>query len=292
MADEHDDFQIPSSSPWVSSAGRVAHPGSPVGGGGPGRFRVPTSLGTEENGLEPLHHPDSPVGRQMVPGAKEREQLDDYGVPFDKSKELDVKSTEETPANAPPATQPTTFKITKNAGNVDIDVEYKLLADGKDTKAGREWSAHCKMNPTKIKHGYPQVMLDDKDIVIDIVGKAFIKGVVTIQVLYGANATPTSRAAYGRGTTTEDKKNGDVTVGFHESKHVEDFIHWFKNEPFPVFNGKKGMTETKFNEVGDAWEEAVLKYFEDSETYTVKKTDEVGSPTLSDYVKKNPGFVE
>ncbi|MFO0945589.1 MAG: hypothetical protein U1D30_06545 [Planctomycetota bacterium] len=290
MGDEQDNSPNTSSSPWVSSSGRVANPNAPLGCGGPGRFRSPSSLGSDENGLDPIHHPDSPVGRKLIPGTDEKQRLIEDGVPFDQSKELDVKTIEETPANAPPATQPTSFKITKKAGNVDIDVEVKLVADGKDNKAGREWNAKCQMDPSKIKHSYPQVMLDDNNIVTDIVGSAFIKGTVTIQVLYGANAKPTARAAYGRGTTPDDIKNGDVTVGFHESKHVADFINWFKTKDFPAFTGKKGMTETKFNEVGDAWEAAVLKYFEDAETDTKKKTDEVGSTTLSDYQKKHPGF--
>lgn len=57
------------SSPWISSFGEIAHPDSPRGGGGLGRFTIPgplRPLQAEGRRSEALPHPQSPAGRNVL----------------------------------------------------------------------------------------------------------------------------------------------------------------------------------------------------------------------------------
>jgi len=49
---------------WISSAGEIAHPGSPRGGGGAGGFRSARPLGTDDP--SGLPHPQSPKARSLL----------------------------------------------------------------------------------------------------------------------------------------------------------------------------------------------------------------------------------
>jgi hypothetical protein len=59
------------SSPWINFEGMVAHPDSPRGGGGPGRFRVPSMLGAQGNDSRLVPHPHAPASRYRLLTAKE-----------------------------------------------------------------------------------------------------------------------------------------------------------------------------------------------------------------------------
>lgn len=266
-------------SPWVSSSGVVAHPDAPEGGGGDGHFRIARSLGTDGNTSDLLPNPDAPAPRDRVLTDADTERLQNEGVPLDGSNTA-----------APPA-KPANFKITGS----EVDVE--ILADGTDRGAGREWSAKTVLNPTGVKAEYPTPEMENtgkppskKDKVIKLHGKYAVKGKVTLQVLYGTNAKPSSPAAYGRGTTSDDKSKKNTTVAFHESCHMDDFVQWMKKKTLPAFKGKVGMTEEEYDKACTDCDAAIDQYFADAETDSRTKTDEVGSPTLSDYKKSHPGY--
>ena len=53
-------------SPWLSSNDERAHPSSPVGGGGPGKFIVPIAFGRDRNNSDPIAHPLSPNARSRA----------------------------------------------------------------------------------------------------------------------------------------------------------------------------------------------------------------------------------
>jgi hypothetical protein len=285
------------SSPWVSSNGVVAHLDSPLGGGGPGHFVGARSLGLEGNNSDPIPHPQSPAARYRLLTGDDVERLVQEGVP------LDVKNPSQPPGTVPiqppPATQTSTFKIQRStAGKENIDVEVQVLADGSDTKPGRDWSAHTVVDPSGAKQAFPERFIDEADAkkptdqqkVLELKGVYSITGKVTIQVRYGSQAKPTHLAAYGRGTTDDDKSKGTRTVGFHESCHLADFVSWLKTKPLPKFNGAVGMTVKKYEEECDASEAAFEKYFADAEADSIGKTDDVGSPTLTEYKKTHPGY--
>ena len=58
-------------------------------------------------------------------------------------------------------------------------------------------------------------------------GPVEIKGTVKIQTSYNPSAKPADPSAYGRGTTPEDKKAGNTSLGFHESGCGLDLM-WFR----------------------------------------------------------------
>ena len=51
--------------PWLGQSGIVAHPNSPAGGGGPGRFVTPGVLGACQDNFSQLPHPQSPAARTV-----------------------------------------------------------------------------------------------------------------------------------------------------------------------------------------------------------------------------------
>jgi hypothetical protein len=53
-------------SPWLSANDERAHPSSPVGGGGPGKFFVPIAFGRDRNNSDPIAHPLSPNARSRA----------------------------------------------------------------------------------------------------------------------------------------------------------------------------------------------------------------------------------
>lgn len=66
-----DDLSRTSSSLWTTASGEVAHPDSPRGGGGPGRFACSGPLGINPHSAD-LPHPQSPSGRHLLATDAER----------------------------------------------------------------------------------------------------------------------------------------------------------------------------------------------------------------------------
>lgn len=90
---------------------------------------------------------------------------------------------------------------------------------------------------------------------------------------------PDSFSCYGRGTTPEDVRAGNVTLGFHESCHRNDFVAYLKAHPLP--DPPKltiGMTGSQFEEAVAAFQKAFSAYFKDMDEDSFKRTDEVGYP--------------
>lgn len=294
MADKLPDPRT-ASSPWVGWSGVAAHPDAPLGGGGPGGFSSAASLGFEGNNADPIAHPQSPVARYRTLTGEDIQKLRDQGVLIAEG----LEPAEAGPtANAPPVTQPTTFRITRVvAGKEDIEVLVEVLADGKDLRGGRDWNAATSLDPKGLHPSYPTWEISDADAdkpksqqrILRLVGVYSITGSVTIQIKYGALAKPDSPAAYGRGTTSQDKQKGDTTVGFHESCHVSDYTSWLKSRALPSFAGRVGMTVTQYENACTACDAAIEKYFADAEAASKTNTDEVGNPTLSAYKVAHPG---
>lgn len=202
-------------------------------------------------------------------------------------------------ANGPPVTQPTTFKISRLiAGKEAIDVTVQVLADGRDLRGGREWSAHTFLDPTGVNRSYPVPEFSAADSnkpesqqrIVKLHGVYSASGTITIQIKYGSMAKPDSPAAYGRGTTAQDKQKGDTTVGFHESCHLSDYVGWLRTRPLPGFAGRVGMTGQQYEDACTACDEAFDKYFADAEAASTTSTDEVGNPTLSAYKAAHPDY--
>lgn len=177
--------------------------------------------------------------------------------------------------NPPPVTSPGTTKIN------GIDVTIK--ADGSDD------SVTVAETVIEFDKGtVPRYKFDSNKIITELTGPIPTLS-ATIQTLYASDAKPTDPSAYGRGTTKEDKSNGNITVGFHESCHRQDYQDFIRNNIPPQFEGKVGMTEKQYKDAMQRYPKSIDAYFAKATKYSKDKTDEVGSPTLSKYMaKKKP----
>jgi hypothetical protein len=122
--------------------------------------------------------------------------------------------------------------------------------------------------------------------------KATLTMDITIQTFYGEDVKATSLSGYGRGTTKEDKASGDVTLGFHESNHRQDYVNFVKNFKPPRFSGKVGMRVRDFKKAAQEFEakckQAVGGFEKAAHEQSEKETDEVGHKR-SQYLKDHPG---
>ncbi len=101
-------------------------------------------------------------------------------------------------------------------------------------------------------------------------------GPITIQTVYGPGASKNGLSLYGRGTTEEDKANGNITLGFHESCHRLDYVEYLASNPLPAFPLKAGMTVQQYNTAQEIFEQKYHAYIVAIGDYSVQRTDEVG----------------
>ena len=99
---------------------------------------------------------------------------------------------------------------------------------------------------------------------------------ITIWTDYGPGANPGVSSGYGRGTTAEDTRLGNTTLGYHERTHSRDFLSFLANTPPPVFSGRVGMTITQFTAALTTYRNALARMARASEL----ATDCVGTPNI------------
>lgn len=100
---------------------------------------------------------------------------------------------------------------------------------------------------------------------------------VTIQTTYGPGVTAASPSGYGRGTTAADVAAGDTSLGFHESRHGDDFLQAMHRTPPPAFAGSAGQSEADFLAARAAFGAAATQYFATIEQDSHRATDCVGT---------------
>jgi len=114
---------------------------------------------------------------------------------------------------------------------------------------------------------------------------------LSIQTRYAIGASPNLPSGYGRGTTDPDdpgKKTGNTSLGFHEGQHGLDYIEFLRKNPFPLFQGKKGITKSEFEQKVSDWEKAVKDFGQAMDKFALERGDCVGI-TIDEYMKKiNP----
>jgi hypothetical protein len=113
----------------------------------------------------------------------------------------------------------------------------------------------------------------------------------TIQTLYKPGVNPRFNSGYGRGTTPEDKRAAQVTpnsgtLAFHEENHGLDFLRYLSTHPFPAFKGVSGMKLSQIESLHKEWQDAIKKYKQDIEHFSIKFTDCVGV-TIDEYNEEN-----
>jgi hypothetical protein len=187
----------------------------------------------EQSNPATMPHPLSPAGRLFVAsGPLQAPLVEDFGKPEKKDKDSDNKAQSGPKAAPPPRTKRGT--ITVQSGDKTVEVE--TLPDGKDKDLGD----HAATQPS---------------YTISSSGKVKF----TVQTKYGPEVKATDNSAYGRGTTDDDKKNGNTSVGFHESCHRENYLEYIKAHPVPdtddelktYLENMHEDTESKTDEVGD-----------------------------------------
>ena len=204
---------LPFSSLWSGWQGLAAHPSSPAGGGGPGAFASPGSLNGNASAGSRLgtpSHPGAPSAKFLTPIV--HHTMLAMGQPGQQSANK---------ANPPPATVPGTSPV--KSGEQEVTLE--ILADAhvhtlKDDE-GKDRTDIAETVPAYSWSGGPDG----------------IKITVTIQTTYASDAKATDISGYGRGTTSSDIAAGDITLGFHESCHREDFTERLKQVPVPIQPG-------------------------------------------------------
>lgn len=254
--------------PWVSPTGVVAHPDAPAGGGGFGVFTGAGQVGSTGNVLDAFPDPRSPAGRQIDP-------LDLQ----DKAEKLD-----ETPQKPPPLIAQDQ-KQTVNNVTVTIKADQKNVAAVKEGEGDSSWQVDPGATP-EIEHDGPEdasKVDKKKNKVTKLTGPAPVI-TVTIQTRYKTASSATGKSAYGRGTTDQDKKDGNTSLGFHEACHRQDYLDFLKNHTLPKFGGKVGQTIEQYEKAVDDYNKAVFDYQDKGDAFTEKNTDEVGNPTKSNHV--------
>lgn len=242
------------------------HTNAPSGGGGPGYFRSATCLdGPVDDASDSCIRP--PALRNDVNLA------DGATIPL------------ATP-QAPPTTVPSKDVVLKKTNDEqDIAVSVEVVAD--TTNSGlRTGSAKTSFDSSGVGYSLPGYDSANNKVT-KFRGKFKVQGTVKIQTAYGPNAKATDISGYGRGTTTEDEKSGNVTLGFHESCHRADFLEYLKNNSLPEFAGEVGMAVGEFTAAGRKFQKEWTDFWANGETFSQNRTDEVGYK-LSEYERLGP----
>lgn len=160
-------------------------------------------------------------------------------------------------------------------------IKITILGDNIDNSIG---DANTNLQFKRGVQGYEYS--GPKKIITKLVGPSpIIKA--TIQTSYNSGAKPSDSSAYGRGTTTEDKRTGNISLGFHESCHRSDYISYIKAHVPPVFSGKIGISEDQYKLATENYFQAVDDYLAACLKFSEDQTDEVGSPTKTEYLAKH-----
>lgn len=250
---------------WLTFDGKVINPGAPAGGGGAGNFRIAAGpVGVDNPVFPALPSPDSPAGL-----------YDDPAIPLD-----DDGNKPEQKINPPPVTATGEItKLEKQDDIYDVLVTVTVLNDTVDANSGTAGDTHFEIGPSPNFGGYDQV--DGK--ITGFKSKFTYRGDITVQVTYIADDEKTKKSAYGRGTTKKDIKEGNVTVGFHESCHVADFRSWLELHPLPMPKLSIGMTPQQYEAEQSKFTQKWTVLRDGLEPFSVKNTDEVGTPTKSQF---------
>ena len=250
---------------WLGWSGIVAPPDSPLGGGGPGYFRLIGLL--EENG--------------GVFDAEVRERLLWL-----------AGGSAPTPARVPPLTRGgkyTPFRAVQTE-LVDIEVSVEVLADGNASSVPARSSAATSF--VEVAPSVPGYSYRGKNREIEsFTGKVTWRGVVTLQTRYKSGVKRTDLSCYGRGTTEADVRARDITLGFHEDCHLRDYLDYMYRNPLPPPPKIEiGMAAAEYEAEKKQFLAAAAAYWRAMEAYSESNTDEVGF-TRTRHLANNQCFV-
>jgi hypothetical protein len=105
---------------------------------------------------------------------------------------------------------------------------------------------------------------------------------LSVETQYKDKATLANKdkieSQYGRGTTPEDKRNGNTSLAFHEQQHRAELERWMKDNPPPQPYLNDGMSQSEIDaELKRYFENDVPAYLDRAQDATEAKVDEVGT---------------
>ena len=269
------DDEIPN--PWVSSNGDVAHPDSPCGASGNGYSRLPGNVDGPGKQSYTIPHPCTLNGRNHILSVDEETVLEESKGPAAEKKD-------------PPDTKVETFhrKIAKNKHHMAVDLTIKILNDltnQTSVKAGSSAATGVVQDTMTAHFDWAEVGYDDQTMKVEApLGTNTLKGLIELQIRYAPDVEPDQKSAYGRGTTVSDVAKGDITIGFHEHCHLDDWWAYLKSKKLPLeFEGKVGMTTTVYQQKQTDLKNKFQDFLDAGDAETLKNTDEVGNPTMTEY---------
>ncbi len=247
--------QQPTPPVWQSWKSGFAHPDSPSGGGGPGNFGEaqplagPSLAGADQDTDFVPPHPEAPVPLKgdktpKITGASPKD------APVQKSDETAVEL------------------VKKKTDLLDVDVKYQVMADEIDSSVGGA--------VTGFDIPFPDFSPPDEPNEGDP-GTMTWKITIEIRSKYQSEQMRGFFSCYGRGTTQSDRDKGDITVGFHESCHREDYVNYLNDNPLPALPDlKPDMTLNEFNTAQNKFTLEYNKYAPAMRKKSKTDTDEVG----------------
>jgi hypothetical protein len=238
----------PDSIGWIGQD--RATPSAPAGGGGPGYFKP--------QGPQ-LDDSPSALEQPLIPGPMQA-------------------PPPQPPPNPPPATNPRSLGSQKSVQSTHLDVAItaRIIADG--TKRGiRGAQTSFSALPPFTSPGFQS---DASGNITGFTGrnKKFTwKGTITIQTVYGPHANARDVSCYGRGTTTADIQNRDITLGFHEHCHQNDYENFLSAHPLPDPPRMEiGMPSTEYEQELARFQQEFDAYQPAMDVDSQTRTDEVG----------------
>jgi len=157
------------------------------------------------------------------------------------------------------------------------NMAISILPDGTDRSLPTPGVTRIKVNGGRIRWSGGS---GRRGTVTRLTGPGITK--ITIQVFYRPGVNKNAASGYGRGTTTEDLKGGEIdsgstTIAFHEANHGLDYLAFLNSHPFPQFTGATGMLVSEVSRLAGEWDRAVTKYVDDLNKDTTLHTHCVGT---------------
>lgn len=140
----------------------------------------------------------------------------------------------------------------------------------------RPFAAETQASPDDITFEFPNPIINSRGRVTALEGTFAVRGRITIQTVYGPQARPSSRAAYGVGTREADERDHQNTLQDHENGHIRDFTNNLQHRRLPAFTGHVGMTEAQYSRACTRYQEALQRLVQAMMDRSRRRTDEVG----------------
>lgn len=163
-------------------------------------------------------------------------------------------------------------KKTKIASFKQGDFTVKILPDKTAAPKSKAVKSKGAVTDGKIKYRVSPETKNGKIVNVKVSKE------LVIQTTYAANAKPEGPSAYGRGTTAEDKKEGNTSLKYHEGNHGQDYMNYVTDNPFPELVINEPLTQAEYDQAYKDWEASVQEFINGMEQYSKERTDETGHP--------------